>query len=234
MAKDKYKDSYSTYYVDYTASKTSTAGLTQSLNRYNNSEGNLVFDELIYCKTNLAGYFFDGFMQINHTLATTITSHQVQQGVSVSDHAYMEPIEVQMTIKMSDAHQDVIYALQNQFEGVSYVRSVGAFEVLKQLMEDRTPFMIHTRLHTYYNMLITNITVQDDINSLNGLEATVTMKELIVVKEKSVKITSRTQTTASSDSGTTSASSVSTSLFRSLAGDNGILTSTIDDSDVVG
>ena len=59
--------------------------------------------ELALIKTNIAGYFFDGFIDVSHSINTQVTTHQVQKGVSVSDHAYLEPVEVTMTIKMSDA-----------------------------------------------------------------------------------------------------------------------------------
>ena len=62
--------------------------------------------ELALIKTNIAGYFFDGFIDVSHSVNTQVTTHQVQKGVSISDHAYLEPVEVTMTIKMSDAMHD--------------------------------------------------------------------------------------------------------------------------------
>ena len=38
--------------------------------------------ELIYVKTNIAGYFFDAFLDMEHTSEMKITSHPVQQGAN--------------------------------------------------------------------------------------------------------------------------------------------------------
>ena len=59
-----------------------------------------------------------------------------------------------------------------------------------------------TRLETYQNMMITGLSVQDDLQNLNGLKCTVTMQELLVASEKTVKISKREQTTTTNNSGT--------------------------------
>lgn len=165
--------------------------------------------ELILIKTNIAGWFFDGFMEVTHDLSTTVTSHQVQKGASMSDHAYINPVEVSMTIRMSDTMKSISKNQESQYAGISYTRSTAAYRILEQLQRSRTPFQVHTRLLTYKNMIITNLSVQDDIETLYGLECKVTMQELIVASEKKVTISSRTQTTTTSNSGKTDVSDYS-------------------------
>lgn len=166
-------------------------------------------NELILIKTNIAGWFFDGFMEVDHELSTTVTSHQVQKGASVSDHAYINPVEVSMVIKMSDAMESISKSQESMYAGISYTRSTAAYRILEQLQRNRVPFQIHTRLLTYKNMLITNLSVQDDINNLYGLECKVTMQELLVSAEKKVTISTRTQTTTTSNAGKTDTSDLS-------------------------
>ncbi len=159
----------------------------------------ITMEELILVKTNIAGYFFDGFMDVSHSVSTVVTEHQVQKGVSVADHAYLEPAEVTMTIKMSDAMSGMV---ESQFEGISYTRSTAAYKILRELQKQRLAFQIHTRVETYQNMMITRLEVMDDVNTLNGLECTVTMRELIVASEKTVKVSKRVNTTTTTNLGT--------------------------------
>lgn len=173
----------------------------------------LDLQELVLVKTNIAGYFFDGFLNVDHSLKTTITTHPVQEGASIADHAFNEPAEVSMTIKMSDTKKDIV---SNQFAGIAYTRSVGAFNVLKELQKQRIPFQVHTRLQTYQNMMITSISVSDSLEDLYGLEATVNMQEILVANVKTVRISKRVQTTSSSSSGTKNGREIDSSILRMI------------------
>ena len=68
----------------------------------------LSYDAMLFCKTNIAGYFFDGFMSVSHERKLTITQNPVETGASVVDHAYVNPTTVTMKIMMSDVHQSII------------------------------------------------------------------------------------------------------------------------------
>ena len=162
-------------------------------------------EELILVKTNIAGYFFDGFLDVSHSVNTVVTSHQVQKGANISDHAYVEPVEVTMTVKMSDAMSGM---RESQFQGISYTRSTAAYRILREIQKQRLAFQIHTRIETYQNMMITGLSVQDDLDNLNGLKCTVTMKELLVASEKTVKISKREQVTTTNNAGTVQAESM--------------------------
>ena len=165
---------------------------------------NISMQELILVKTNIAGYFFDGFLDVNHQISTTLTTHQVQKGSSLTDHAYLEPVELTMTVKMSDAMSGMV---ESQFKGISYTRSTAAYKILRELQKQRVAFQVHTRLETYQNMMITSLSVDDDYTNYTGLLCTVSLKEVLVAKETTVKISKRQQTTASYNNGTISTSS---------------------------
>lgn len=171
---------------------------------------NISMQELILVKTNIAGYFFDGFLDVNHQISTTLTSHQVQKGVSLTDHAYLEPVELTMSVKMSDVMSGMV---ESQFKGISYTRSTAAYKILRELQKQRVAFQVHTRLETYQNMMITGLSVDDDYTNYTGLLCTVNLKEVLVAKETTVKISKRQQTTASYNNGTVTTDS--NSLFDS-------------------
>jgi len=146
--------------------------------------------QLIQVKTNIGGYFFDAFLKLDHSSKLRITEHQVEEGSNIADHSYLEPLTLSLEIGMSDA---CVSFVEGQFEQ-RFTRSVSAYDTLITLQKNRIPLNIHTRLKTYKNMLIEVITVPDDYTTLNGLRATVILRELIVVKTNTVSLPCRTST----------------------------------------
>jgi len=153
--------------------------------------------DLVYTKTNIGGWFFDAYLKMEHTSRLTITEHPVQAGSAVSDHAFLQPRELTMNVAMSNVHESFV---PGQFSG-GYSRSVQAFYVLKELQDLRVPIQIHTRLGLYRNMLIEVLTAPDDHETLDGLNCTVTFRELIVAQVTTVQISARPEVTDSSKRG---------------------------------
>lgn len=160
--------------------------------------------QLIGCKTNIGGFFFDAYLRLDHTRKTKITQHPVETGAAITDHAYVEPAELIIEIGMSDA---CVSFVQGQFNQ-KYSRSVSAIDVIWKLQEQRIPMDVLTRLKVYKNMLIEVVSVPDDWQSLNSLKATVTLREIKVVSVKTVTMNSSPTTstdpqkTATTNKGT--------------------------------
>lgn len=160
--------------------------------------------QLIGCKTNIGGFFFDAYLRLDHTRKTKITQHPVETGAAITDHAYIEPAELIIEVGMSDACTSFVQGQFNQ----KYTRSVSAIDTLWKLQEQRIPMDVLTRLKLYKNMLIEVISVPDDWQTLNGLRATVTLREIIVVGVKTVEMNSKAssskspQKTAATNKGT--------------------------------
>ena len=168
----------------------------------------LTYDALLYCKTNVGGYFFDGFMQVEHNIELQTTSNPVETGASVVDHAYVKPAELVMKVMMSDVHQSLV---PGQFTGASF-RSVNAWQVLRKLQSDRIPMSVFTRLGLYTNMLITKLTTTDTAETFRALSAEVTLREIPVARIKTVKISSADQTTINTEMGKIEASQINDEL----------------------
>lgn len=151
----------------------------------------LSYDAMLFCKTNIAGYFFDGFMSVSHERKLTITQNPVETGASVVDHAYVNPTTVTMKIMMSDVHQSII---PGQFSDLTF-RHTSAWAILKQIQESRIPVDIFTKLGYYKNMLIESISAEDTKETFRALDATVTLVEIPVARVKTVKISKASQTT---------------------------------------
>ena len=168
----------------------------------------LSYDAMLYCKTNIGGYFFDGFMQVDHNIELQTTENPVETGASIVDHAYVKPAEVVMRVMMSDVHQSLV---PGQFTGTRF-RSTNAWQVLRKLQSDRIPMSIFTRLGLYTNMLITKLSASDTAETFRALSAEVTLKEIPVARVKTVKISSADQTTVNTEMGKIEASQVSNEL----------------------
>lgn len=167
---------------------------------------------LVYAKTDVAGYFFDAFLRVDHTSKLNITEHPVETGANVSDHAFVEPAEVVMEIGMSDAAKSVV---KGQF-ATKKSRSVNAYELLMELQKQRIPIQINTRLGQYKNMLIETISAPDDYRTLYGLRVTVTFREVIIASTKTVKISARPNTTNSTNRGNVEPVEANQSVLKQL------------------
>ena len=155
------------------------------------------YDSLLYCKTNIGGYFFDGYLNMSINSELEITQHTVESGSAIVDHAYKKPTEISMTVIMSDVHSSIV---PGQFTG-SWSRSANAFGVLKKIQEDRIAVSVLTRLGLYQNMLIKSLIAEDTDKELFGLRANVTLVELPVARVRTVEISLADQTTINTEMG---------------------------------
>ena len=168
---------------------------------------------LLYCKTNIGGFFFDGFLKVSHDRRLTTTKNPVETGASIVDHAYMEPSVITMDIIMSDAHESLI---SEQFVG-GYARHVQAWQILKELQENRIPMFVFTKLDSYENMVITSMQADDTADTYSSLRATVELTEIPVARVKEVQITSVDQTVIETEIGKITAYNSDQSVLSQLA-----------------
>jgi len=162
--------------------------------------------------TDVGNFIFDAYFSVDHETNLTITEQPVQTGVNISDHAYMEAKQVIFDIGMSDVMQSVV---SGQF-GDNASRSVSAYTTLRALQEQRLPIQVATRLATYSNMLIATISCTDDSTTGNGMRATVTLQEIIVVNVNTVGISARPQVSASTNNGDQAVQSADTSILSKI------------------
>lgn len=167
------------------------------LSRGSTNTDGMSYDALLYCKTNIGGYFFDGFITVDIKSELNITSNPVETGASVVDHAYMQPKEIEMQIKMSDVLQSLV---AGQFTG-GWSRSANAYNVLTKIQQDRIPVAVLCRLGLFNNMLIKSITANDDSDTYQALDCKVVLVEIPIARVKTVEISSESQTTINTEMG---------------------------------
>jgi hypothetical protein len=120
-------------------------------------------------------YVFDGVLRSEHRRELVVTSHPVQTGANISDHAYLKPARLKIEVKMSDAMQSYV---AGQYAGTPS-RSVSAYQTLLELQKNREALSIATRLQQYDNMLITDIRSEENPSTRFGLTAEVEFTEII-------------------------------------------------------
>lgn len=167
------------------------------LSRGSTNTDGMSYDALLYCKTNIGGYFFDGFITVDIKSELNITSNPVETGSSVVDHAYMQPKEIEMQIKMSDVLQSLV---AGQFTG-GWSRSANAYNALAKIQQDRIPVAVLCRLGLFNNMLIKSITANDDSDTYQALDCKVVLVEIPIARVKTVEISSESQTTINTEMG---------------------------------
>ncbi len=161
-------------------------------------------------------YVFDAVFNLQHDLEMTLTQNPVLTGTNIVDHAYMQPQTVTMEIGMSDTMDSFAPGMWN----TAGSKSVNAYQKLKYLAVSRSVFVIHTRLGTYRQMLISHISAPDDVSTLFALKATVTFQQLIMASVSTQLLpqnSTRPESVAQSNYGSTSAGSVSPGLTNNYA-----------------
>jgi hypothetical protein len=77
-------------------------------------------------------------------------------------------------------------------------KSIGAFNVLRQMQSERRLLKVVTKYGSYNNMLLTGLKVDTGFKNLYNMLADVELEEVIIASEKTVKVSSRNQTTGTS------------------------------------
>lgn len=147
-------------------------------------------------------YVFDAVLSLEHSQRLEKTRHPVQTGADISSHAYLMPARVTLTIGMSDAMQSYATAGNGAQPWTGNPsKSVSAYQVLIALQATRQPLTLVTRLRTYTNMLITEITPQEDNRTIAGLRARVELEQIFTASISSAPISARPQDTQSTGLG---------------------------------
>jgi hypothetical protein len=110
----------------------------------------------------------------NDTL--TITKQPVQQGASITDHAYKEPTVLSMTAYQKD--NSLITGFLNTFSGGGLSQ---IYQDLLDLQSSRVPFDVITPKRIYHNMLLATLSVTTDKATENTLALNMTFQEVIIV-----------------------------------------------------
>ncbi len=125
----------------------------------------------------------------NDTL--TITKQPVQQGASITDHAYKEPTAFSMTALLKD--NSLISGLFNTFTGNGLSK---IYQELLDLQTSRVPFDVITPKRIYHNMLMATLSQTTDKATENCLSVTMGFQEVLIVNVVTTQVPRRRQKNA--------------------------------------
>jgi hypothetical protein len=116
-----------------------------------------------------------------------ITQHPVQQGASITDHAFLKPAVVRIEAKSddSDAPLSEVYSR------------------LLKLQSDREPMAVITGKRSYKNMLVRTLHQITDAQTENLLSFSVEMQEIIIVSVEVATVPARQAQQAPEKTGKT-------------------------------
>lgn len=179
----------------------------------------------------IGGAVFNGIMSTGHMIEVNPTHYPVQSGATMTDHAVLQPAELDIDILVSDAQNNTAswgsvrtgnkfvdrlidgYGkvqkyknLQTMFSEPGQVATTGergasAWALLKSMAEARIPVDIVTRLGTYHNMLIQSVHTQDELSTLYGLRVNIHCLQVQVANVAEVAVSARKQVSQSTNGG---------------------------------
>jgi len=116
---------------------------------------------------------FTGYVTVSeeHTDELTITDHPVEQGASISDHAFKNPAQLTITCGWSNS--------SSRGTRASYV--VEVYRQLRDLQASRELFSVYTGKRVYGNMLFQSLSVTTDEATEQVLMVTAHLREVIIV-----------------------------------------------------
>lgn len=113
----------------------------------------------------------------------TITKQPVQQGASITDHAYKEPTTFSMNVLFKD--QNILSAFLATFSGNGLSK---IYQDLLDLQNSRVPFDIVTPKRIYRNMLFSMLSQTTDKTTENCLSISASFQEVILVSVTTVQV----------------------------------------------
>lgn len=122
-------------------------------------------------KRNMAGFIADAVIEERHSDSLVITDHPVEQGATISDHAYKRPAELTLDYEWSAGGG------QGSKQDLSTL-----YQQLLQLQVDRVLFDVVTGKRQYTNMLLETISVDTDFKKEFVLSVRAVCREVLIAK----------------------------------------------------
>lgn len=116
-----------------------------------------------------------------------ITQHPVQQGASITDHAYMKPATVNIKVMWNDNDAPLAETYKN----------------LLDLQSSREPFDVVTGKRTYRNMLIKSLGQTNDVQTENILSISLQLQEIFITAVEVVTVPERAKQKNAGKTGAT-------------------------------
>ena len=152
----------------------------------------------------------DAVLSEDHKIEIKYTTNPVELGAEITDHAIVAPKRLTMVVQITDtplgiaAVGELVDSVSNIFGSSTeenVTRSVAAYIKIKEIAETREPITIQTRLETYSNMLITNISTPTDKDTSRVALMTIQFTEIRIVNSLISELSSESLSGDTADQG---------------------------------
>jgi hypothetical protein len=146
----------------------------------------------------------------------TITKQPVQQGATITDHSFQEPVVFSSTAYFKDNSLSLLGEL-NSFTSPS-TGLAKIYATLLNLQGLRTPFNVVTPKRIYTDMLLASLTQTTDKNTENCLSVAMAFQQVIIVSVSVTSVPRINQTNPASTGATQNAGTKQSALFSAKQG----------------
>jgi hypothetical protein len=136
--------------------------------------GGQVEDVLLRQGRSIAGIIPQVVIEEHHRDEMVITTHPVQSGAAITDHAYKQPAQLSLRYGWSNSGAAFTFDL-----GAPSVGDV--YKMLRDLQASRQPFDVVTAKRKYSNMLVRSLDVVTDMTTENAVMVELLLQEVIIV-----------------------------------------------------
>lgn len=137
---------------------------------------------------SIGGIVPDVAIEDHHVDTLEITSHPVETGTPITDHAFSNPAEVTMRAAWSNSNSIANSIVSGSLFSGSIATANDLYRQLLDLQKSRQPFDLVTGKRTYSNMLIKSLAVTTDRDSENCLIVTAILKQVTIVQTVSTSL----------------------------------------------
>lgn len=135
----------------------------------------------------------DVVVRYSPEMSSTITTNPVQSGVNVNDHVYSNPDTMTVIFGSSDIKGSLarLKGVVKSFKSIDSLKnpvtpSRALLNLLYKAKEEHTLLCVDDGLHTYTDMIITNISYDKDKSTYRTLVATVVLQQFLFVNTEEV------------------------------------------------
>lgn len=138
-----------------------------------------LINPVFFLPRSIGGFVADITIEEQHSDELIITDHPVEQGATITDHAYKKPAG--LIIRPAWSNSSI------QSEGnPNYIQDV--YNNLLELQASREPFDVITGKRFYSDMLMAGLNLATDEKTENALFIVVSIREIIIVQTQTVTV----------------------------------------------
>lgn len=129
---------------------------------------------------------FDATIRESATFRLNVTKNPVETGVTIADHAFMEPISLEIEACVSDFMLHPVGDADVDDFASPTSRAAKALQVLQDWQTTAEPATIQTGLRSFQNMVMETFNYSQDAANAGWLNFTATLTEVITVSTRTV------------------------------------------------